>query len=126
MYSSIYIFGTHSLVPVTLFNIAFSDYMFYIFEVKEFDRFITKTVPVLNQASPIQQKRLLCQQKQVRTVGFRNVLLDGSRLKNVTVSSQSLGGRRKTTVTIVILWNKSQCKAQPLSDGRKWGSILWA
>ena len=32
---------------------------------------------VLNQVSPIQQKRLLCQQKQVKTVGFRNVLLEG-------------------------------------------------
>jgi hypothetical protein len=95
-------------------------------EVKEFDRFITKTVSVLNQASPIQQKRLLCHQKQVKIVGFRNVLLEGSRLKNVIVSSQSLGGRRRTTVTIVILWNMSQCKAQPLSDGREWGSIFRA
>jgi len=81
---------------------------------------------VLNQASPIEQKRLLCQQKQVKTVGFRNALLEGSRLKNVTVSSQSLGGHRRTTVTIVILSNKNQCKAQPLSDGREWGSILRA
>jgi hypothetical protein len=89
--------------------------------LKEFDRFVTKTVTVLNQASPIQQKQLLCQQPQVKTVGFRKVLLEGSRLKNVMVSSRSLGGRRRTTLTIVNL-----CKAQPLSDGREWGSILRA